>query len=68
MAERGARLERDAGHPADVEIHLDHMIGAGKGLVGRLAVAEHGVDEDIVPHLVPDDVGAPGLAIRNLLK
>jgi hypothetical protein len=54
LAERRPRLERHPGHPADVEIHFDNMVGFGKGPVGRLAVAEHRVDEDIVPRLVPD--------------
>jgi hypothetical protein len=58
MAERGARLERDPGHPADVEIHFDDVVGFRKGSVGGRCVAEHRVDEDIVRRLVPHRRGA----------
>ncbi len=53
MAERGARLDRNAGHPADMKLHLDDMIGGGKGAQGRRGVAERGVDQHIVRRLVP---------------
>ena len=70
MAERGARLDRDAGHAADMEFHLDDLVGGRKGAFGRRGVAERGVDENVVGRLVPDrrrtrhqrvlDLGDPG--------
>jgi len=53
LGNRGARLERHAGHPADMEVLGDDVIGRRKRLVGRRAIAEPGVDRDVVRHLVP---------------
>ena len=53
MAERCARLDRHAGHPADVKLHLDNVVGAGKGAQGCRGIAERGVDQHIVRRLVP---------------
>jgi hypothetical protein len=54
MAERGARLDRHSGHAVDVEAHRNDVIGARESPLGRLLIAEKGVDEDIVRHLVPN--------------
>ena len=55
MAEGGARLDRDAGHAADMELHLDDLVGGRKGALGRRGVAEPGIDENVVGRLVPHD-------------
>jgi hypothetical protein len=55
IAEGGARLDRDAGHAADMELHLDDLVGGRKGALGRRGVAEPGIDENVVGRLVPHD-------------
>ena len=37
-----------------MEVHRDDVVGVGECLVRRLAVAEEGVDRDVVGDLVPD--------------
>ena len=53
MPQRRARLQGCGGDARNMEIHLDHMIGSGEGAVGRLRIAEHGVDQHIIRRLVP---------------
>ncbi len=66
MAEGGARLDRDAGHAADMELHLDDLVGGRKGALGRRGVAEPGVDENVVGRLVPNRRRTCGKRIRYL--
>ncbi len=68
MAERGARLHRRPGHAGDMKFHRDDMLGLGKSAVGRGGVAEPGVDEDIVPHLVPDRRRVRGQRVAGLRR
>ena len=66
MAEGGARLDRHPSYPRDVEFHRDDVVGSGKGAVGLRRVAEPGVDEDIVRHLVPNHRSARRQSLRHL--
>ena len=68
MRQCRARLQRRGGDARHMEIHLDDMIGGGKGAVGRRRIAEHGVDEHIVRRFVPHRRRAGragGLRIRH---
>ena len=52
-AERGARLERNAGHAADMGLHRHDMARRGEGGFGRRDIAESRVDQHIVRQFVP---------------
>ena len=51
--ERRARLERHRGDAADVMREAHHLVGGGKRALGRLLVAEKGLDREIPRQLVP---------------
>ena len=54
VADRGARLDRVGGDAGVVELQRDDVLGAGEGGVGRVLVAHHQRERDIVRRLVPD--------------
>ena len=58
MGDRGTWLQRHPGHAADVEVHLDHVVGGREGPVGGGAIPEPGLDRNIVRDFVPDFRGA----------
>ena len=58
IGDRRARLERNAGDAADVEIHGDDIRRLREGALGRRGIAEIRIDQNIVGHLVPDRRGA----------
>src|SRR5262249_11407579 len=54
LAQRGARFKGHPGHAIDVEVHGYDVSGARERLIRRPAIAEPGVDRDVVRHLVPN--------------
>ena len=53
MADRGARLDRIGADARVVQLELDDVLGLGKGGVGRVLVAHHQRERDVVRRLVP---------------
>ena len=53
VADRGARLDRIGGDARVVDLQRDDVFGAGEGRVGRVLVAHHQREGDIVGRLVP---------------
>ncbi len=53
LADRGARLDRVGGNPAVVELERNHVLGAGERGVGRVLVAHHQRERNVVGRLVP---------------
>ena len=53
LADRGARLDRVGGDAGVVELERDHVLGVGKRGVGRVLVAHHQRERDVVRRLVP---------------
>jgi len=54
LTQRRARFKRHAGDAIDVEVHGHDAIGARERFVRCLAIAEGGVDRNVVCHLVPN--------------
>ena len=54
MRQRRPRLQRYRGHASDAKVHPDNMSGTGESAIAGACITEHGVDKDIVRHLVPD--------------
>src|SRR5262249_57456349 len=67
LTQRGARLKRHAGDAIDMEVHGHDVIGARERLVRRLAIAEGGIDRNVVRHLVPNPGRPPLHAVSPLL-
>ena len=57
-ADRGARVERHAGDALHPGLELRHMRGARERRLGRLDVADIGVDADIADVVVEPDASA----------
>ncbi len=54
-ADRGARLDRIGADAGVVELQFDDMLRLGKGRVGRLLVAHHQGEGNVVGSFVPND-------------
>ena len=54
VPDRGARLDRIGGDAGVVDLQRDHVLGVGERGVGRVLVAHHQREGDVVRRLVPD--------------